>query len=97
MDDPERRCLYSVDTSVFIEIHRVYPQDLFPGLWELLSELTGSGRLFVCEYVEPECWDQDIKDFLAAHPQIEVSLLDYEEHFRALHVQRQLQFPADDN
>jgi hypothetical protein len=37
--------LYSVDTSALIDLNRLYPRDVFPGIWEEV-ELLITGKLF---------------------------------------------------
>lgn len=37
--------IYCVDTSTLIHIHREYPEDVFPGLWQSVAKLVQGGRL----------------------------------------------------
>jgi hypothetical protein len=37
--------IYVVDTSSLVNVQRTYPRAVFPGLWQQLTGLAGSGRL----------------------------------------------------
>ena len=38
------RTVYCIDTSILIDLHRLYPQGVFPSLWTHLERLVGEGR-----------------------------------------------------
>lgn len=42
---------YCVDTSSLLQLQRVYPQDVFPRLWEHVAALAADGRLISSEEV----------------------------------------------
>ncbi|MEM3434361.1 MAG: DUF4411 family protein, partial [Candidatus Methanomethyliaceae archaeon] len=77
--------LYSVDSSIFIEIHQKYPQDIFPEVWKFLGNLANKGRLKICEQVLAECRDEDLQKFFSQNKSnIVVPLADYEVYLSAL-------------
>lgn len=76
-----------MDASTLIEVKRYYPGDIkyfFGRVWELLSDLAGSGRLFVAEQARDECLDDELNLFFDDHPEIIVPLSAFEDHLRAL-------------
>jgi hypothetical protein len=53
---------YVVDTCSFTALQRVYPTDVFPGVWDLMDKLANEGILGSVEDVMEELKTQD--DFL---------------------------------
>ncbi len=53
---------YVVDTCSFTALQRVYPTDVFPGVWDLMDKLASDGILGSVEDVMEELKTQD--DFL---------------------------------
>lgn len=52
---------YVVDTGIWIDLHKYYPRDLFPDIWEDLNLLFTQGRLWSPEDVRRELmqgWDE---------------------------------------
>ncbi len=61
MAKPEK--IYVVDTCSFTTLHKTYPRDVFPGVWDKVTELIESGRLISVDEVLHEITRQD--DLLA--------------------------------
>ncbi len=57
MAKPEK--IYVVDTCSFTTLHKIYPRDVFPGVWEKVDELIESGRLISVDEVLHEISRQD--------------------------------------
>jgi len=53
---------YVVDTCSFTALQRVYPIDVFPGVWDLMNKLASDGVIGSVEDVMEELKSQD--DFL---------------------------------
>ncbi len=51
--------IYVVDTCSFTTLHKIYPKDVFPGVWEKVDELIKSGRLISVDEVYQEIDRQD--------------------------------------
>jgi hypothetical protein len=69
--------IYCVDTSAWLDgWARDYPQDVFPSLWEKLSECIASDVIKCSEevYVELEKKDDGLHDWLKARKQVLVYL-----------------------
>lgn len=65
--------IYCVDTSAWLDgWARDYPQDVFPSLWERLSECVAAGVLKCSEevYVELEKKDDGLHDWLKARKEV---------------------------
>lgn len=43
--NPEPEIIYCVDSSSLINLQRVYPLSVFPGLWQRMADLVKAGRL----------------------------------------------------
>lgn len=50
---------YIVDTCSLTEMRRTYPKDIFPGAWDKISILAGSGIILSVENVYEELKSQD--------------------------------------
>lgn len=51
---------YVIDTGIWIDLHKYYPQDLFPDIWDELNQLFTEGRLWSPAEVRRELmqgWD----------------------------------------
>jgi predicted nucleic acid-binding protein len=69
--------IFCVDTSAWLDGWvRDYPQDVFPSLWEKLSECVGSGTLRCSEevYVEIEKKEDGLHDWLKARKDVIVPI-----------------------
>jgi hypothetical protein len=69
--------IYCVDTSAWLDGWvRDYPQDVFPSLWEKLSECVASGTLRCSEevYVEIEKKEDGLHDWLKARKDVIVPI-----------------------
>lgn len=45
---------YTLDTNILVNMNRLYPEDIFPGLWGSLEDLVKAGRICICEEVLEE-------------------------------------------
>lgn len=50
---------YSLDTSWLLNLENHYPIDLFPPVWENVSDLLLSGRAYIINFVAEEIADKD--------------------------------------
>mgnify|MGYP002784171201 CR=1 FL=1 len=69
--------IYSIDTSALVDgWRRYYPPDVFPGLWDRISELVEDGRIIATEevLVELEKGDDDLHKWALAQKQMFVPL-----------------------
>jgi hypothetical protein len=66
------RPLYSIDTCSLTEVRRVYPKDVFPGVWTLLDHLADLEILIAVEMVswELEAQDDEVFGWANAHADI---------------------------
>ncbi len=51
--------VYCIDTSALIDLHKLYPSDVFVSLWEKLDELVKQGRLITPHEVFKEITRKD--------------------------------------
>jgi hypothetical protein len=67
---------YVVDTCSFTELRRRYPDDVFPGAWEAISDMANSGILISSTEVrlELEAQDDSVTDWARKHSFIFVPL-----------------------
>lgn len=60
-DGDDTQCKYSIDSSVLLDIWKgesgLYPQELYPGLWEHIDKLTQEGRILMHHEVYKEIKD----------------------------------------
>ena len=63
---------YVVDTCSFTALRRVYPNDVFPGAWQAISQMAESGRLIssIEVLIELEAQEDIITDWARKHRQI---------------------------
>lgn len=63
---------YTVDTCSLTAVRRVYPEDVFPGVWAKLNELADEGVFFCVQDVmrELEFEDDEITAWAKAHKSI---------------------------
>ena len=45
---------YTLDTNILINMERLYPRDIFSGLWDSLEELIDADRACICYFVQHE-------------------------------------------
>lgn len=67
---------YAIDTCSLIALRRVYPKDVFPGVWAKVSELAENGVLVSVEdvYEELRAFDDVVLEWSKEHSDIFVSL-----------------------
>ncbi len=67
---------YSFDTSAFIEGRKIYPIDIFPGLWENLADMINKGGIKAISQVRTELSkkDTDISKWCLSFPDLFVPL-----------------------
>ena len=53
------RPIYCIDTSALIDLKRLYPTDVFPGLWDKLADLVAERRLIAPREVLKEIEKKD--------------------------------------
>lgn len=72
----EAERIYVVDASIWISIHRNYPFDVAPGLWDLLNGLIASGRILSPTEVREEIASgtDELKAWSRAQPALYVEL-----------------------
>jgi len=63
------KAVYCIDSSSLIACRRVYPIDVFPGLWQNLSDLIADGRLISPEEVwhEIDQGTDELTDWARTH------------------------------
>lgn len=68
---------YIIDTCSLTELRRRYPKDVFPGVWEAISDLANSGLLISSTEVKLELEAQDdlVTDWARKHSFIFIQLL----------------------
>jgi len=68
---------YVIDTCSLTELRRRYPNDVFPGAWEALTDMANSGMLISSTEVklELETQDDQVTDWARKHSIIFVPLL----------------------
>lgn len=61
--------IYCVDTSSLIALHRQFPRDVFPGVWENVEKLVASGRLLAPKevFAEIERGDDELVSWARRH------------------------------
>ena len=50
---------YSADTSMFIQMWRLYPQNIFPSVWMMMDDLVNNSIIVATEEVRPELAKKD--------------------------------------
>jgi hypothetical protein len=67
---------YAIDTCSLTTLRRVYPKDVFPGVWTKVSELADNGVLISVEdvYEELKVFDDDVLEWAKEHSDVFVSL-----------------------
>jgi hypothetical protein len=63
---------YTIDTCSLTALRRVYPEDVFPGVWTKVSELADNGDLISVEdvYEELSVFDDVVLDWAKEHSYI---------------------------
>jgi hypothetical protein len=74
---------YSIDACSLINLHHVYPQSRFPGLWEKIAAVCGDSQLFLCQQARDELHDIGLVVFIDRHIS-PVHLADFEAHLAGL-------------
>lgn len=66
---------YTLDTNILINLQRLYPRDIFPGIWESIEASATNGDSCICEAVHREVdrggdnlrkWAKDLPGFVCA-------------------------------
>jgi hypothetical protein len=73
MSNPEHPvCIYVIDTSFLIEVHKRYPRKLLPGIWKDLESLIQAGKITAPIYVRNEInrQDDELKDWVNNHTEM---------------------------
>ncbi len=67
---------YCLDSSALIDLHRRYPEDVFPAVWLWLDRLVREGRVWTCREVLTEVGrgDDQLEPWLKARQEIVVDL-----------------------
>lgn len=67
---------YAIDTCSLTTLRRVYPKDVFPGVWAKISELADNGVLISVEdvYEELKVFDDDVLEWAKEHSNVFVPL-----------------------
>jgi hypothetical protein len=73
--------VYSVDASALIDFKDYYQEKYFPHMWDLVRNLANQYRLLICEEVDTECHDPELRELIEAHPQMVVGFGDMQDHF----------------
>ena len=81
--------IYSVDASALIEFKEHYQEKYFPRMWDLVKKIANQYRLLICEEVDTECHDPELRELIEAHPQMIVGFGDMQDHFSRCQVEAQ--------
>ncbi len=73
--------IYSVDASALIDFKKRYPAEYFPRMWDLARNLANQYRLLICEEIDRECEDPELRELIETHPQMVVGFGDMQDHF----------------
>lgn len=60
--------LYSVDASALIDFKEYYPPDVLPSMWNFVGDLADQRRLLICEEVDGQCEDDELRELIDSRP-----------------------------
>lgn len=71
---------FTLDTNILVGLNRLYPRDIFPGLWDSVEASVAAGQSCICEAVlkevyrggdELHAWAKNLPDFVCTTTQSE--------------------------